>query len=192
MSLGGVPHEREDKRLASVYEHRWFVPANQFESVWLITSNGDIAFRRQARVRNGVDPCWSLGDTLADIFVLLAFARALWRTSGYYGEAQLDMSLNVHGLRIMYELALRKWPSGPGADFEREDFNAALRDSIVSPATHPQSTSGASGVFNSGLPYDGVTEMVANLLNQALRTFGEGADLAKLKRSVEIFLQAFK
>jgi len=71
------------------------------------------------------------------------------------------------------------------------NFNPMLSNAVVSPALRPLTAGGATGIFNSGLPYDQVTEMVAGVLNQVLRSIGHSADLSALTSAVEIFLDAY-
>jgi hypothetical protein len=188
--------DRSDERYISFYDWRWFRSSDRRESVWRLTSDGDVAYSTQARVQpgNNANPSWSLGDTLTDLLLLLAVARSLWReTSSYYGEAQLLLSLNLQNLAFLPSSTADLWPdSTPEAFYRSENFNTALQDSVVSLASQPSTTTLATAVFNSGLPYnsDGIAEMVANILNQLLRGLGHSADLKMLRRAVEVFLDA--
>jgi hypothetical protein len=65
-----------------------------------------------------------------------------------------------------------------------------LEGAIVSPSIQPSPTGNATGIFNSGLPYDAATDLVAEVLNQLLRSMRHSADLNGLKSAVEIFVHA--
>jgi len=56
--------EKEEERWVDYYEWRWFRSTDRHESVWRITSSGDVVYARQARMRvvDGEKPAWSLGD----------------------------------------------------------------------------------------------------------------------------------
>ena len=140
-----------------------------------------------------LNPSWSLGDTLADVLLLSAVARSLWRqTASFYGEAHLSLNLSVHNLELLPNSTACLWQeSTPEALNRMKDLNATLCDSIVSTTEQPPTTTFATAVFNAGLPYDsdGVVEAVANVLNQLLRGLGHSADLKMLRRAVEVFLK---
>jgi hypothetical protein len=134
---------------------------------------------------------WSLGDAVADLLFMLGVARALWGLSSYYGEAQLAVTLNLQNLSMHTALVSDTWSHlGPIASREIHEFNAVLGDSIV--FAHPQSsaTANATGVFNSGLPFDAAPGMVADVVNQLLRSLKHSADLNRLRDAVESFLRA--
>jgi hypothetical protein len=186
-----VEIKKEEDRGIDWYGCRWSWSDKQ-ESVWRITSSGDVAYATVASVfsEQGSLPLWSLGDAVVDLLFLLGVARSLWKQSSYYGEAQLVVNLEPRDLSMHTALASDVW-SGLSATASHEiyDFNAALKDSIVSSA-EGSSTASATGMFNSGLPYDAVTEMVANIVNQVLRCMKYSADLNILRRAVEGFLRA--
>jgi hypothetical protein len=71
------------------------------------------------------------------------------------------------------------------------DFDPVLTKAIASPAPHPSATGYATSIFNSGLPYDAVTDLAAGILNQLLRSMKHSADLNGLKHAVEIFVRAY-
>ena len=127
-------YEKEEERWVDWFEWRWFRSLDKHESVWRITSYGDVVYMRQARVRVAdVDAAWSLGDTIADVLLLLGVARSLWKNSGFYGEAQLVVTLNVRDLRLHTDLASEVWRQAtPDAVYATQDFNSALQNSIVS------------------------------------------------------------
>jgi len=186
--------EREEQRWVDWYEWRWFRPTDRHESVWRITCHGDLVYRTQARVRvaNKTNFFWSLGDTLVDILLMLTVVRSFWKSWGFFGEAQLIVNLHVNDLPLYPDLATEVWTQSNVDLFQaRQDFNASLRDSIVS--LNPSSSGmsgGAVGTINSGLPVDAAADTVANIMNQLLRCLQHGADLSSLRRAVEIFFRA--
>lgn len=185
--------EKEEERWVDYYEWRWFRSTDKHESVWRITSSGDVAYVRQARIRvsGGEKPSWSLGDTIADLLLLLAVARSFWKSSGFYGEAQLVVSLLVYDLGLQPDLSTEIWKyPNPEQMYAMQDFNLALRDSIVCGDSHASGSATATGIFNSGLPYDAVTDTVANLMNRLLRSLTLAADIESLRRAVESFFRA--
>jgi hypothetical protein len=185
-------YEREEERWIDWYEWRWFRAADKLESVWRLTSSGDLAYARQVRIQGaeGENPAWSLGDIVADILLLMAVGRSLWRASGSYGEAQLVVSILVYELALSTDLVTDAWSaSSPTASNAIHDFNAALRDSIVL-NPQPSSSAGATSVFNSALPLDAITGTVANVINQLLRCLKHAADVNALRRAVENFIRA--
>lgn len=186
--------ERTEERYISFYEWRWFRSSDRRESAWRLTSDGDMAYATQARVQlaNEANPSWSLGDTLADLLLVLAVARSLWRrTASYYGEAQLLVNLNVQNLEFYPPSTADLWPQAtPEAFYKTHDFNSAMQESVVTLAPQPSPTTFATAVFNSGLPHDAsdVAETVASVLNQLVRGLHHSADLKMLRRAVEVFL----
>ena len=188
----GMNYEWEDQRWASEYEHRWFRPDNRHERVWRLTSEGDMTYAGQVRLRGDGGLSWSLGDAMADLLLFLAVARSLWKASGYYGEAQVVVDLIAHDLCLRPELIAQiQTRNTPDVHWSEHDLNSALRKSIVSPALSPQPTARATGIFNSGLPPEGATEMVSNLINQLLRSLGHGAELNMLRAAVRACFQYF-
>jgi hypothetical protein len=185
--------EKEEERWIDHYEWRWFRSTDKHESVWRITSSGDVVYASQARIRvaSGEKPSWSLGDTMADLLLLLAVVRSLWKSSGFYGEAQLVVSLLVYDLGLQPDLATEIWnhPT-PEQMYAMQDFNLALRDSIVCGDLLASGAASATSIFNSGLPYDAVTDTVANVVNQLLRSLTIAADIRSLRRAVESFFRA--
>jgi hypothetical protein len=187
--------EREEERWVDYYDWRWFRASDTHESVWRITSSGDLVYARQARVqvRNSNTPVWSLGDTIADLLVFLAVVRAMWKSSSYYGEGHVLVGLGTHELPLHTELVTEiRRPSDPGVWYAMQDFNSALRDSVISPAVQTTGAASATAIFNSGLPYDAISDTVAHLLNQLLRSLTYAADLSTLRRAVECFFQLAK
>lgn len=187
--------EKEEERAMDYYEWRWFRATDKHESVWRITSSGDLVYARQARVQvpSPTVPVWSLGDTIADMLLFLAVVRSLWKSSSYYGEGQLLVGLGAHDLPLHTDLVSEIWKtSDPGVWYAMQDFNSALRDSVVSTDIQTTGTASATGVFNSGLPYDAVSDTVANMMNQLLRCLTYAADLSSMRRAVECFLQLSK
>jgi len=189
---GKTSFKTEDEREAGWYEHRWLCSADGHESVWRLTSEGDIGYATQARVRlenkSRSELGWSLGDTIADLLLMLAAARSVWKASGFYGEAQLLVGLNVQELPLHPYLTTEIWSSLQSPQMFRamHDYNAALEQSVF-PASKQSSTATATGVFNSGLPYDADAVMVASVMNQLLRSLKHTADLSMLRRAVEQF-----
>jgi hypothetical protein len=184
--------EKEEERWVDWYEWRWFRLLDKHESVWRITSYGDVVYMRQARVRvaNIESPNWSLGDTIADVLLLLGVVRSLWKSSGFYGEAQLVISLNVRDLHLHTDLTSEvRRQATPDVVYAMQDFNLALRDSVVSFHSGPSGGAGATGVFNSGLPYDAVSDAVANVMNQLLRCLMHSANLQSLRLAVDSFFR---
>jgi len=182
--------QKEEERWLDWYEWRWFRLTDRHESVWRVMSSGDVVYMRQARVSTADGKAWSLGDTIADLLLLLAVARSLWKSSSFYGESQLLVNLSVHDLRLCHELATEIW-SHPTPDvvYAMQDFNSALRNSIISDS-QTSGTARATSVFNSGLPYDAVTDTIANVMNQLLRCLKYSADLNMLRNAVDHFLRA--
>lgn len=187
--------EREEERWVDYYDWRWFRASDTHESVWRITSSGDLVYARQARVQlsNFNTPVWSLGDTIADLLLFLAVVRSMWKSYSYYGEGHLLVGLGAHELQLHTELVaeIRK-PSQPGVWYALENFNSALRDSVVSSAVQTTGGASATAVFNSGLPYDAMSDTVAHLLNQLLRSLTYAADLSTLRHAVECFFELAK
>jgi hypothetical protein len=185
--------EKEEDRWLDHYEWRWFRSTDRHESVWRITSSGDVVYLRQVLtpVADGESPAWSLGDTIAELLLSLAVARSLWKSSGFYGEAQLMVNLLVYDLSLHPDLAAEIWAAPtPEVVYAVQDFNSALRDSIVSGDLHSSGAASATGIFNSSLPYDADADMVANLMNQLLRSLTFAADIKCLRRAVESFFRA--
>jgi hypothetical protein len=115
-------------------------------------------------------------------------ARSFWRSSGYFGEAQLLVHLNIQNLHFSPGVIAYKWPSGPFAHFYETEFNSALVKSIASPSLNPNIAGSGIGVFNSALPREASSELTATLINQALRSLGTGVNLNELRRAVELFV----
>lgn len=187
--------EREEERWVDYYDWRWFRASDTHESVWRITSHGDVVYARQARVQlpNSNTPVWSLGDTTVDLLLFLAVVRSMWKSSSYYGEGQLLVGLSAQELSLHNELVteIRKL-SDPDVWYAMQNFDSALRDSVISPAVQATGAASATAVFNSGLPYDAVSETVAHLLNQLLRCLTYAADIGTLRRAVECFFHLAK
>jgi len=185
--------EKEEDRSLDYYEWRWFRATDKRESVWRITSSGDVVYSRQmlTRVADRESPAWSLGDIIAELLLLLGVARSVWKSSGFYGEAQLMVSLLVYDLPLQADLATEIWTAPtPDVVWAMQDFNSALRDSIASGDLHSSGAASATGIFNSSLPYDACADMVANLMNQLLRGLTFAVDIKSLRRAVESFFQA--
>jgi len=185
--------EHEDERWVDFYDWRWFRPADRHESVWRITAAGDIAYGRQARIRaaDGERHAWSLGDAIVDMLLLIGVARSIWKSSSFYGEALLLLGVTIHDLHLEANIVTDVWStSSPAASHEIYDFNSALRDSIVSVQSDNVGSASATSVFNSGLPHDAITDTIANVMNQLLRSLTYAADRNNLKRAVEHFLRA--
>jgi len=128
---------------------------------------------------------------IRDRLLLLGVARSIWKSSGFYGEAQVVLSLLVYDLGLQPDLATEIWKHPtPDVMYAMQDFNSALRDSIVSGDLQASGSASASGIFNSGLAYDAVTDTVANLMNQLLRSLAFAADINSLRRAVGSFFQA--
>jgi hypothetical protein len=178
-------------RAADWYQYGWLRPADKHESVWRITSEGDMGYARQIRVSfEDGELYWSLGDTLADLLLLLAVARSWWKNAGFYGEAHLVVSILAHNLTLHAGLVTELSPDSPGKWAQMLNFDSTLEGAIVSPSIQPSPTGNATGIFNSGLPYDAATDLVAEVLNQLLRSMRHSADLNGLKSAVEIFVHA--
>lgn len=185
--------EREEERAMDYYDWRWFRPTDRHESVWRVTASGDLVYARHARVQvpNCATPVWSLGDTIADVLLFLGVVRSMWKSASYYGEGQLLVGLGAHDLPLHPELATEIWKaSDPGVWYAMQDFNSALKDSVVSKNIQITGTASATGVFNSGLPYDAISDTVALLMNQLLRCLTYAADLNSLRRAVDSFFRA--
>jgi hypothetical protein len=71
-----------------------------------------------------------------------------------------------------------------------QDFNSALTDSLVSPYPGSSGMASATGIFNSALPNDSVTDTVAQAINQLLRCLTHAADINCLRRGVDSFFRA--
>jgi hypothetical protein len=184
-------YSTQEDRAANWYEYRWRRPADKQESVWRITAEGDVGYARQIRIpsENGAY-YWSLGDILADLLLLLAVARSWWKRAGFYGEAQLVVAILAHDLILQTGLATEPSDS-PGKWAQMLTFDSALTNAIISTSQQPSPTGNATAIFNSGLPYDDVTEMAAGVLNQLLRSMRHAADLTALKTAIEIFVGAY-
>jgi len=183
--------KKEEERWLDWYEWRWFRSSDRHESVWRVTSCGDVVYMRQARVpsTDGKGLAWSLGDTIADLLFLLGVARALWKRSGYYGEAQLVVNLSVDQLRLRTDLATEI-----SLDPAREDvwaivdFNLALRNSIIT-EFQGSNIASATSIFSSELPYEAAADGIAIVMNQLLRSLKHAADLTMLRSAVDHFLR---
>ncbi len=178
-----------DEREADWYEHRWF-RSTEHESVWRITSEGDMGYATQARVqlKNGT-AAWSIGDTIADVVLMLKLASEVWRNAGFYGEARLLVSLNVQELPISIFSTFEPWLLNPTAESFRavHDFKATLEQSFF-PASRHSPTATATADFNAGVPFKTQASTVASVMNRLLRSMKHSTDLKALQRGVEFFI----
>ncbi len=138
--------EKEEDRYVDWYEWRWFNAETTNESVWRLTSAGDAAYATQVRVagQNG-ELAWSLGDIVAELVLFLAVVRSMWKMFGFYGEATLLLTLAAHDLALRPDLVTNLLPlNNPKLWYLRQEFSAALKDSIMSSLTTQPTTVGAA------------------------------------------------
>jgi hypothetical protein len=186
-------HSVHNDRAASWYQLDWKISTDNTDSSWRITSDGDVGYARQIRLNSedGKAKYWSLGDIVADLLLLLAVARSWWRNAGFFGEAQLVVAIIAHNLALDPGLATELSPNSPEKWAQMLNFDSALANAIVSSVSKLSQTGNATGIFNAGIPYDRVTELAADILNQLLRSMGHAANLNALRSAVEIFVRAY-
>jgi hypothetical protein len=140
------------------------------------------------QLKNGT-AAWSLGDTIADVVLMLKLASLVWRTAGFYGEARLLVSVNVQELPISIFSTLEPWLlNQAGKGFRTEfDYNATLEQSFF-PGSRQSPTATATADFNAGVPLKTQASTVANVMNRLLRSMKHSADLTALQRAVEFLI----
>jgi len=155
---------------------------NDFERLWSFDSLGDVGFATQISwpAQDG-GLYWSLADLILDLDRLITTAREFWKSFGYYGSANLQLQMNVHGLDILFG------PQGfqtkfysPYAPLAREAV--AVRDYDFEPHE-----TGAEVDFSYP---DSSAYILSRTVNQVLRYLGHGADLERLEQSISAIIPA--
>jgi hypothetical protein len=183
--------DQQENRDVGFYELRHFRPRDKHENVVRLTSGGDIGFATQVRVKSeSAGLQWSLGNTMAELWFILALARSFWRqTASFFGEAQVAITLSVGDLQFKPEATMSLWPEPASADYHRQNnFDSDLGHSIMSFSPTNVTVATATGIFNSARPNKEVSELIANLSNQLLRGLGHSADLQTLRNASDILL----
>ena len=171
-------------------EIQFFEKAHDYERRWRLTSRGDVGFVSQTRWPiSKFGASWSVFDLVADLVRMCELAREFSRGVGYYGGFQLADELNVGGLALAPD-------HGSFMPFFYQrlgglpDFALNPKAMIAADENSPcPSTANAEMYVDFAGLSESLSETVAAVANQILRSLGHLLDFRALRQSIEsIFL----
>lgn len=152
-----------------------------YERLWRIGTNGEIALVTQTRWPVGGTDLWSINDIARDIATLAKLARSFWQDAGYYGGFRLDAELHVEGLTLACDT---------------QGYSALFYSRLNAGGAHPLDRRlilfapgrVTSARAEADLAYDAIEaslpDTIAAVVNELLRGLGHVADLQKLRQSL--------
>jgi hypothetical protein len=179
--------EREFQRSRDWFEIRFFDPSLGYQRRWHVTNRGDVGFITEMNwPSEGLKGLWSLYDLTADLIGIAKVVKEFWQLTGYYGSFRLEAELQVKDLRLKVE----KDGFRP-LYYQRlgQIVSMPLQRDIVVIAENPKYTGDASADFSYQDLDLSLDDIVADVLNQLLRSLGHGPTIEKLKLAVRSIIK---
>jgi hypothetical protein len=178
---GDAKHEFQRSR--DWFEIRFLDQSLGYERRWHLTNHADVGFITEMNWPSpGLQGLWSLYDLAADLITIAKVVKEFWQLTGYYGSFRLEAELQVQDLRLkvekdgfhpLYYTRLSPVVSLP------------LQSEILAIVGNPRSTGNASADFSYQDLNLSLSDIVADVLNQLLRSLGHGPTIEKLKVAVQ-------
>jgi hypothetical protein len=177
-----MPWTSDEKtvRGKALYRIDYIHVQRDIESKWLFTSAGEFGYATALCVDVPPGkPLWSLADLTAELIASVRAAHTLLAQSGYFAEAQIDVSADFGEGELYLERgtleSLRHRNPGmkPGPGWTQ-----------IVPRARPLKLkifASASASSNFYTRTEAMSGLVADLLNQILRDLGYGANLVQLR-----------
>jgi hypothetical protein len=154
------------------------------ESKWLLTNERDFGFATLFSIPVQPEPLrlWSLPDLAAELIASIRAAHFMFTHTGYLGEARIDVSMSPATSQLLAERGML--PFLRHADLRCNPWPIVIPQ--LSQQRQAREPVGASVDSNFHTRTEGISPLVADLLNQLLRDLSYGADLNQLRQYVQI------